>query len=139
MCGRSQAADPQPYTVTIADTGDAALDKALGDASRLRALRKKAAVAPFALVTRARDDVGRFEAVLHSQGYYDAKVAITIDGHPIDDPTLAATLAKVLKGKSVKAEVTVRHGPLYRLGHVVIVGAVPANARAALRLAPGQP
>jgi len=138
-CGRSQAADPQPYTVAMAATGDSALDKALDEASRLRALREKAPVAPFALVSRARDDVGRFETVLHSLGYYDAKIAITIDGHPLDDPALAETLAKVPEGKSVKAAVTIRHGPLYHLRRIVVVGAVPPNARAALGLSPGQP
>jgi translocation and assembly module TamA len=137
--GEPHAADPQAYTVTIANTGDAALDDALSAASRLRSLREKAAVAPFALVTRAREDIRRYETVLHSFGYYDGKVVVTIAGHPLDDPALAETLAATPTANSVEVKVTVQPGPLYHLGRVTIDGAVPADARAKLGLAPGQP
>ena len=85
---RGRAADPQPYTVAIAPTGIAALDGAVHDASTLISLRDTAPVGPFALVARARDDRTRFLAALHSFGYYDGAVGITIDGHPLDDPDL---------------------------------------------------
>src|SRR5579875_1399755 len=53
----ARAADPQPYTVAIAPTGNGPLDQALNGSSNLESLRQKAPVAPFALVTRAQDDV----------------------------------------------------------------------------------
>lgn len=133
------AADPQAYTVAIANTGDAALDNALSAASQLRSLRKKAPVGPFALVTRAREDVGRYETVLHSFGYYEGQATVTIAGHPPDDPALAAALTAEPAGASVEVKVSVQPGPLYHLGHVRIDGAIPADARAKLSLAPGQP
>ena len=37
------------------------------------ALREKAPVGPFALVTRAREDAGRFQTALNSFGYYKAR------------------------------------------------------------------
>ena len=137
--GEPLAADPQPYTVTIAATGDAALDDALSSASQLRSLREKAPVGPFALVTRARQDVGRYETVLHSFGYYEGKASITIAGHPLDAPGLAEALTAAPVGNSVAVNVAVQPGPLYHLGHITIDGAVPADARAKLGLSPGQP
>lgn len=135
----TEAADPQPYTVAIAATGNDALDKALDEASRLQSLRTKSKVAPFALISRAREDVNRFQTVLHSFGYYDGTATVAIDGRPLDDPTLADVLGKVPAGQSVKAQVTVHPGPLYHLGRVAIAGPVPPDARAQLGLAPGQP
>ena len=136
---RARAADPQPYTVTVAETGNSALDKALDGASQLQSLREKAPVAPFALITRAKEDIGRFETVLQGFGYYQGKVTIAIDGHPIDDPALAETLAAVANGKSVEAKVAVETGPLYHLGHVTVDGHVPPDALAKLGLVSGQP
>ena len=83
------AADPQPYEVTLKPTGNTALDQALHDASQLDVAAEKAPVGPFALVTRARDDAGRFQTALHSFGYYKAKVTLTIDGKPLEDPSSA--------------------------------------------------
>ena len=136
---RAQAADPQPYTVTIAGTGDASLDADLAKSSQLELLREKAEVAPFALIARAREDIGRFEAVLQSFGYYDGTASVTIDGRPLDDPTLAATLSAIPAGQTVEAKVSVQQGTLYRLRRITIEGAVPPSVRAALELAPGQP
>ena len=82
------AADPQPYSVTLKPTGNSALDSALHDASSLITLQDKAPVGGFALVERARQDVGRFQTVLRSYGYYAAKIDLTIAGHPVSDPTL---------------------------------------------------
>ncbi|MGE5271375.1 MAG: autotransporter assembly complex protein TamA, partial [Thiohalocapsa sp.] len=96
-------------------------------------------VGPFALVARAKEDVGRYESVLQSFGYYAGRVTVTIAGHPLDDPTLAETLAALPANPPVEAKVAVEPGPLYHLGRVAIDGIVPADARAALGLTPGQP
>ncbi|MGH7053464.1 MAG: autotransporter assembly complex protein TamA [Stellaceae bacterium] len=132
------AADPQPYALRIAPTGDHALDEALKSSSRLAGLQK-APAAPFALIARAREDVGRLKTVLRSFGYYQGQVSIAIAGDALDDPRLADLLAKVPQGTPVKVAVRVERGPLFRLGRVVIAGAVPAEVRGKLDLAPGQP
>ncbi len=64
------AADPQPYDVILAPSGDATLDAAVRDSSNLLVLRDKAPVGGFALVERARQDAARFEAALQAFGYY---------------------------------------------------------------------
>ena len=135
----AHAADPQPYTLAVTDTGNTTLDKALEEASQLRSLRAKAPVGPFALVSRAREDVPRLETGLHAFGYYEGAVTITIAGKPLDDPTLAAVLAAVPADQSAEVKASVAPGPLYRLRNIAVEGAVPADARARLDLAPGQP
>ncbi|HEY1795777.1 MAG TPA: autotransporter assembly complex family protein [Stellaceae bacterium] len=136
---RVDAADPQPYSVTIGETGNSALDKAMADASQLKALREKAPVAPFALISRAQADVGRLESVLQGFGYYDGKVTVTIDGRPVGDSDLPKTLEAVPSDKSVAVKIAPEAGPLYRLGRVTIDGKVPPDARAKLGLSEGQP
>ncbi len=87
-----RAADPLPYEVSLGTTGDAALDKTLHDSSTLISLSKTAPVGPFALAARARDDAGRFAEALHSFGYYQAQVDLTIAGHRLDEPGLIDAL-----------------------------------------------
>ena len=65
----ARAADPQPYTVAIAATGDSALDSALESSSQLESLRQSAPVSAFALVGRAREDVTRLKTVLEKEKY----------------------------------------------------------------------
>jgi translocation and assembly module TamA len=134
-----RAADPQPYDVTLAATGNAALDKALHDTSSLISLQKSAAVGGFALTERGRQDVARFMTALHSYGYYKAQVALTIDGRPLDTPGLADTIDHAPAAPPLPVAVHFDLGPQFHLGHIVIQGAVPADARASLGLAPGQP
>ncbi len=137
--GISQAADSQPYDVTIGSTDDPALEQALKDASQLQSLKEKAPVGSFALILRAKGDVDRFATVLRGFGYYDGQVVVDIDGHPLDDPTLAQTLSALPEGKSAEVKVTVQTGPLYHLGHITIDGELPADAATKLGLAEGQP
>lgn len=137
--GISQAADTQSYDVTIGSTGDPPLEQALKDASQLQSLKEKAPVGSFALILRAKGDVDRFETVLRSFGYYDGRVVIDIDGHPLDDPPLAQTLSALPEGKSAEVKVTVQTGPLYHLGRITIDGEVPPDAATKLGLAEGQP
>lgn len=136
----TRAADPQPYTVAIAPTGDAALDTALTGSSNLVSLRE-APLGPFALVARARDDKARFEAALGSFGYYAPTVTIRIAGQPLDDPTLPDVLERTRA--SVPVAVTVARGPEFKLRRVDITGTTDpvalAEARAALDIHPGDP
>jgi translocation and assembly module TamA len=135
----ASAADPQPYSVHLRHTGNRVLDAALNGSSELEALRKKGPVGPFALLARARQDLGRFETVLQSYGYYDGKARIVLDGRPLSDPHLPAILAAVPAGKSVKADVTIETGPLFHLRHIEIAGTVGPADRARLGLRRGAP
>ena len=133
----AHGADPQPYTVELAKTGDAALDGALRDSSTLAGLQDKAPVGPFALVSRARDDAGRLMTALNSYGHYAAKVAIRIAGRDVDDPALPAALEAATG--PVRVDIGITPGPVFRLRRVTLDGAVPPEGRAALRLEPGAP
>lgn len=137
----TQAADPQAYTVSIAPTGDAALDAALTGTSNLVSLRERAPVGPFALVARARDDKARLETALGSFGYYAPTVSIQVAGRPLDDPTLPDKLERA--SGSVPVTVSVTRGPEFHLRRIDLVGttdpAALAEARAVLDLKPGDP
>ena len=135
----ARAADPQPYDVTIAPTGDGAIDGALRDSSTLVSLRTSAPVGPFALVTRAQGDAGRLETALHSFGYYDGHAAIRIDGRALDDPGLPDALAAKPSGASAAITVTVERGPLFHLRRVTVDGPISDADRAKLGIAPGDP
>ncbi len=119
------AADPQGYSINLPDTGDGAVDAALHDSSLLVTLRGKVQAPPFALIDRARGDLGRFETVLQSFGYYKGKVAITIDGKDVNDKTLADTLEKVPQGRDVEVKAAITLGPQYKLRKIDIEGTLP--------------
>jgi len=135
----ARAADPQPYTVSIASTGNDDLDTTLNDSAQLVTLQGKGRIPPFALVERARSDVQRLKTALDSFGYYDAKLTIAIDGHDVDDPDLPAYLDGVPKGTSVAVKVAVDTGPLFHLGKITIDGDVPDADRKVLGLKTGDP
>jgi translocation and assembly module TamA len=133
------AADPVPYAVKLQPTGDSALDGAIAGVSQLQALRQKAPAGPFALVARARQDTGRLHEALDSFGYYQAQIAITIDGRALEDPTLPDALAASPQTGQAQVAVTIDKGPLFHLRHVALQGTVPAQALRAFTLQPGQP
>ena len=133
------AADPQPYAVSLAPTGDAALDKVLHDTSSLISLQKSSPVGGFALTERARKDLDRFNTALHSYGYYKAQIVLTIDGRALDTPDLADMIGNAPASPPIPVAVRFDLGPLFHLGKVEIDGIVPPDARAKLGLAPGQP
>jgi translocation and assembly module TamA len=138
-CGASFAADPQPYRVDLAPTGNGALDATLKATSQLVALRTKTPVGPFGLIARARADAPRLQTVLESYGYYQGSVALTIDGASLDEPSLGDNLSALPKGKDALCKVSFNLGPLYHLGRIEIEGAVPDFARGSLGLNPGAP
>ena len=133
------AADPLAYDVTIAPSGDAGLDKAAHDASNLIGLRENAPVGPFALIGRARGDLDRLETALHSYGYYDGHVAITVAGRSLDDLGLADALDALPAEAKVPVDVTLTPGQLFHLRQLSLPPDTPAVARDALKLAPGDP
>src|SRR5215469_14598878 len=134
-----RAADPQPYRIELAPTGNGALDSTLKVTSQLVALRKSAPVDPFGLIARARSDVARLKSVLESFGYYQSSVSITINGLALDDPKLGDILSAVPKENDVLCQVSFNLGPLYHLGNIQIDGAVPDSARGSLGLVSGAP
>lgn len=130
------AAQPQSYQLSFPKTGNKALDAALRASSQLESLRQKGPVEPLALVLRAQQDVARLETVLQSYGYYQSRVAITIEGRSLDDPALADALPS--EGKAAVV-VTAELGPLYRIGEVKLEGNVPEAMRERLGVASGAP
>jgi len=135
----ANAADPQPYDLTIANTGTPALDAALQSGSLLATLRTSAPVAPFGLIQRARQDIDRFQTVLQSFGYYLAQVTVMIGDHALDDPALPEILDMLPNGRPVAVQVRIEAGPLYHLRRVEIDGFVPGDVADALKLAAGDP
>ena len=135
----SRAADPQAYTVTFNDTGNALLNQALKDSSTLISLRQSAPVGPFALVARAQKDLERFTIALGSFGFYQGKAQMRIAGRALDDPGLYDFLARVPANPPVPVVVAVELGPLFRLRRVEINGTVPGRAASSLGLKPGAP
>ena len=133
----ARGADPQPYTVKLATTGEGGLDQALHDSSNLISLQKGAPVGPFALVTRARDDQGRLQTALNSYGYYAARITTTIAGRGLDDPGLPTALEAATG--PVVVDVAIVPGPVFHLRRVELEGDVPPEGRAALQLEPGAP
>ena len=132
-------AEPQPYEVTLKPTGDATLDGVLHDTSSLISLREGVPVGPFALVGRAQDDAGRFIAALHSFGYYKARIIITVDGHPLDDPGLFELLDQAPSSPAVPVVVGFDLGPQFHIGRVTIDGTMPPDVAAQQDLPSGAP
>jgi len=137
LSGSPRAADPQSYSVEISGAPSKEVEAALRASSQLVTLQKAGGVPPFALVTRARDDIARLQTALDSFGYYQNSVAVTAAGLGLDDPELPARLEDMPVGTSAAVKVTVTPGSLFHLGHVTLTGAVPDNDRAALGLKEG--
>ena len=139
-CAAPQAREPVLlYRVSIASTGDPALDLALADASRLVTLAERAPVQGFGLVARAEADLDRLDRVLRSFGYYDAEPRVRIADHPLDAPDLPARLAALPAEYPVVVTVEPDPGPRYRIGTAVLEGEFSPEVHAAFDLAPGAP
>ena len=135
----ARAADPQPYKVDMASTGDSGLNSTLKATSELETLRKTAPVGPFGLIGRARGDLERLKTVLESFGYYQSYVEIRIDGLPLDDPGVGEELTSRSKDDDSEIKITFSIGPLYHLRNVEIDGKVPPGADKILALEKGAP
>ena len=135
----SYAADPQPYKVEMASTGNSEMNATLKATSDLQTLRTSAPLGPFGLIGRARSDLDRLKTVLESYGYYQSYVDITIDGLPLDDPTLGERLSAKGKDDDARVKITFSLGPLYHLRNVAIDGEIPKSASGALALPSGAP
>jgi translocation and assembly module TamA len=139
IASRAQAADPQPYTLTMQGTGIAALDATLHASSQLESLRKSAPVGPFALIGRAQQDVERLQTVLESFGYYRRSLTVTVNGQAFDDPGLPDTIAALTTDRPAKVDIAIELGPLYHLRRITIDGEISAAARTAMKLQTGAP
>ena len=135
----AHAADPQPYAVSIAPTGNDALDAALKGSSQLESLRRSAPVEPFALVGRAQQDVERLQTVLQGFGYYQGRITITIGGRPLGDPELSAAIEALPKETEAAVAVAMDTGPLYHLRKVTIEGEIPEEIHGKAGIASGDP
>jgi translocation and assembly module TamA len=133
------AADPVQYNVIIEPTGNATLDTALQESATLVSLRESAPAGAFALITRARADVARFQTVLGSFGYYAGQANITIDGRPLDDPTLVDTLDAAPQTAQSSVTITPIPGPMFHLRTITLAGDPPQAAAQTLALTQGQP
>jgi translocation and assembly module TamA len=136
---RAYAADPQPYKVDMASTGDSTLNATLKATSELETLRKTAPVGPFGLIGRARGDLERLKTVLESFGYYQSYVEIRIDGLPLDDPGLGEELTSKSKDDEAEVKITFSIGPQYHLRKIEVDGEVPPEAQKTLGLESGAP
>ena len=134
----SGAADLKAYSLSIDQTGNDVLDQSLHDSSQLDSLRKNPPETLFALVDRARSDIGRLETALNSFGYYRPRVAITIDGRDVTAPDVFPT-DDAATPDTVAVHVAVEPGRLYHLRAITLGGKVPEGAKSALGLTAGDP
>ena len=133
------AANPQPYKVDWVSSGKDAVDSMMKATSQLQTLRKTAPTDPFGLITRARGDVPRLLTVLHSFGYYDGSITITIDGMGLNSVGLGSTLSALPKGKDAHVKIRSSPGPLFHLGRITVKGTLPKGMRGKLGLKSGAP
>ena len=133
----SNAADPQPYSVSLDGTGNAQLDKLLADASTLVSLQKSAEVGPFALIARAKQDQERFISALQSLGYYQGPVLLHIAGRTLDDPELFEQLTSASADPPTPVTASFILGPQFHLGQIRLEGEVSQPVRDALKLKMG--
>jgi translocation and assembly module TamA len=135
----ARAADPQPYDIHWVSSGNSAVDSQLKLSSELEALRKSAPVGPYGLIARARADVPRLATVLQSFGYYLGAITVSINGRGLETAALGPAIAALPKGTAAQVTIRPTLGPLFHLGRIEVIGALPPGMRRELRLAPGAP
>ncbi len=122
ICASARGADPVTYDVTFTPSGDAELDALLKQSASLVSLRGKLPPAPFALIGRAKGDETQFLTVLHSLGYDDGSVDITIDGKALNDPALLPELTAMPASQHARVQVVPHKGALFHIGNVNLSG-----------------
>jgi translocation and assembly module TamA len=137
--GPTRAADPQPYSMAIDNTGSSTLNDALSETSLLMTLREKAPAGPFALIARAKGDVDRLLTTLHAYGFYSAHVTVTIADLNVNDPALLHTLDAIPAGQSVAVHATIDKGPVYTIRYLEVDGVESEDAETELGLITGRP
>jgi translocation and assembly module TamA len=101
----TNVADPVDYNLDIDTDSDDALRGLLEDVSVLRSRMDRPPASLASLDARIDEDLGRFQEVLRSKGYYDAQVSKTIDVNV--DP--------------VAVTIDIRTGPIFKLTAFEIV------------------
>ena len=120
------------YDVHHASSGAAAFDEVLPRLSALIRLTDAGAPDGFALVARAREDAERLEDAARSLGHHGAIVDIHVDGTPLDDPDLVATLDSGTATRRIPVDISVAAGPAYRLRRVAVEGLPQGSAARAM-------
>src|SRR3954471_6328026 len=92
VSGPLHAADPQSYGVEISGVDGGEVEAALRASSQLVTLAGSGPIPPFALISRAREDVARIQTALDSFGFYQNSVSISIADLSPDDPELPIRL-----------------------------------------------
>ena len=97
-----------------------------------------------ALLQGAQAVATRLGAALRSKGFYDATLAATLDGHPINDAAALTVLESRREAQPASFNIRIDTGPRYRVGTIAIQPAggnmsLPGVDRAELGLAPGDP
>lgn len=128
-------ADPVRYTVTfdLSQTDEAIRDD-IRAASALEADQNRPVSGSLGVLAKARNERELLVAALYRQARYDGVVEITIAGRPLDslEPD-----AQFDTSGAVPISVTVRSGPAFTLGDVLVQGDAGGLAPAEYGLMPG--
>lgn len=129
----SQVANPVNYTASMT-VSDPALQSYLEDQSALISDQSKPVDGDFGLVIKAKDDRDRLVAALYEKARYGAVVTVKVNGVAVDD---LPALPSFPKGKPVPVTITVKVGPEFVLGSVVLEGDAGKLDPATYGLTPG--
>ena len=114
-----------PYEVTFESQG-ASVESQMEQASNLYGLRRDAPPDGFSLAARAQSDFAPIVDALWSQGYYNARVTITVAGQAMalgqDASTRAARAAEGYRARArVPVKVVAETGPQFRLRTISVI------------------
>lgn len=135
-CIGAVAGDVDGYVLSIAPTGNDTLDAAILSSAQLAVLQGAPPDNVFALLDRARGDIGRIETALGSYGYYRPSVVIRLNGHVIGVADTLSALATDSGGKA-QIDVAIDKGALYHIRHVGLTGTGSAELAGRLALKTG--
>ncbi|TMJ25862.1 MAG: outer membrane protein assembly factor [Alphaproteobacteria bacterium] len=97
-----------------------------------------------ALLQGAQARRARIATALRSKGYYDARVAATVAGQPVDEPAALDAIDQRPDADRITFTFDVATGPLYRVSDLALQGPAdivgyPGLDRSKLTLGPGKP